>query len=500
MKNMTSISLVKKIIKDIRLYTIAKIIPGFFSVFAITIYTRVLSPEEYGLYNLVLTTVSIITAICFEWLNKAILRYFAEYKQIGQLTQLISTVVCSLPAILLVVLILWYLGVNLLQSYLEYNFILYLNIGGLVLLANAGYTFILCIRQANQESFSYTIRSIVNAILKLLIAICFIYFFHMGAKGVFWGIIISSGSIFILDIFSIRRRWQIKISFFSIKLFKEFLAYGLPLIGLSVASYILVAGDRYMIKYFLTTDDVGVYSASYTLSNEIIQFPMTILLLASYPVIMETFEKKGDRETSLLLNKIMELYFIFLMPIIFGIGALAKNVAYILLGKDFQSGYIIFPWVLAGSFCFGLAQYLYKPFELKKNTKTLSSLVVFVAILNIILNLFFIPKFEILGAAYTTLISSFVYLFLCWLISQKIFIWSFPWGTFTRTTVASSIMFFTLYFLVPGVPLNIGSLIIVVLIGAVCYFIVLWILREKIILQGFKSILIYMKRWNENVT
>ena len=444
MENNTS-SPIRKIIKDAHYYSLAKIIPGVLAFLAVIFYTRLLSPGEYGLYILAITTISIVNSICFEWLNKSILRYFEEYKQNQRLPEFISTIVNSLTGIILLVLIFWYFGIYLLQSYLDPNLAVLLKIGGAVILAQAGYTFILFVRQVAQESFKYTIRAIVNAVAKLGIAVCLIYFCHLGPGGIFWGIIISSGSIFLWDIFSFYRKWQIKISHFSKKLFKDFLSYGFPLVGFSVASLILVVADRYMIEHFLTTSEVGIYSAGYNLANEIIQFPIAILLLAAYPIIVETFEKKGKSETSMLLNKILSIYFIFLMPMVFAVAALSENIV-VLLGKDFQEVYMIFPWVLAGAFCFGLTQYFYKPFELKKRTKDLLYLIIFPAILNIILNLFFIPCWGIIGAAYATFISYFIYLLSAWLISSKIFLWSLPWQTIIKVIFASAIMYLIILF------------------------------------------------------
>jgi O-antigen/teichoic acid export membrane protein len=368
-----------------------------------------------------------------------------------------------------------------------------MNIGGLVILVEAGYTFVLHIKQASQESFQYAIRSIINAIAKLIIAVYFIYFFHMKSEGILWAMIIVASSIFLWDIFSFYRIWQIKISYFSKKLFRNLLGYGLPLVGLSVASYILVAADRYMIKYLLNVNAVGVYSANYNLASGIIKFPMAILLLASYPIIMATFEKDGERATSLFLNKIISLYFVFLMPLIFGMVVLSKNIVNILLGRGFQLGYIIIPWISVGFFCFGLTQYFYKPFEFKEKTKILSFLVIFVSILNIILNFLFISKFGIIGAAYATLISYFVYFFSAWLISRKIFLWFFPWQTIIKTLLASIIMSLILYFIASSLPVSIIFLTIEILIGTVCYFIILWILKEKFTLKGFKYVLNYLK-------
>lgn len=487
-KNANLILHTKKIIKDSRFYAFAKIIPGLLGFLAVIIYTRLLTAEEYGLYILAITTISIVIAIFFEWLNKSIIRYFEIYKQSKHLSEFISTVFYTLMGLSITVLFFWYLGLNLIYNNLNPKFIILLNIGGLVIFTQAGFTFSLTIKQVSQQSFRYAILSITNSFAKLLIAICLIYFLRIGSKGILWGMVISAGSIFIWDIFPFYRKWQIKFTYFSKTLFKNFLAYGFPLIGISIASLILVAADRYMIQYFLTTVDVGIYSAGYNLANTAIQFPMAILLLAAYPIIIESFETRGERETSLLLNKILSIYFICLTPIIFGIGALGENITGVLLGEDFQKSYIILPWISSGVFCFGITQYLYKPFELKKKTKILSLLVICAAILNIILNIFFIPIFGILGAAYSTLISYVAYLTIAWLLSSKIFEWFFPWHTIVKTILASFVMFLIIRFAISLQPINILFLVIDILIGGICYSILLLLFKEKFMIQSIRYI------------
>lgn len=487
-----SVSPIKKIIKDTRYYGPAKIIPGFLGFLAVIIYTRVLTPKEYGLYVLAITTISIVVTLSFGWLSKSILRYFEEYRQNEHLSEFISTIVNSLIGIVLILLVFWYSGIVLLRGRLDPNLIGLLKIGGLVILTQAGYTITLSIRQAAQEGFKYALYSILNALAQLLIAVSFLYFFHTGSRGILLGMVISAGSILLWNNFSFYIRWQIKISYFSRGLFKSLVKYGFPLIGVSVASLILASSDKYMVRYFLTAKDTGVYSAGYTISNAIVQFPAMILLLAAYPIIIETFEKKEERETSLLLNKILAVYFIGLAPVIFGITALSENIA-ILLGESFRKSYVIFPWIAAGAFCLGLTQYFHKPFELKKKTKDLFYLVLFTSILNIILNLFFIPKFGILGAAYATLISYFICLFSTWIIGSRIFTWSLPWRTIAKTILSSTIMYLILRFVMPTQLHNIGFLTIEVLLGAVCYFVILYLLREKNTLQGFKYILNYLR-------
>ena len=491
---MQSPSPIKRIIKDARFYTVARVIPSIIGFIAIVIYTRILSPEEYGLYILVITVISIVTAISFEWLNKSILRYFEESKKNKDLSKFISTTFGALLSTIAISLILWYIGICLLKDHFSNTFSIMLKLGGLIILTQGIYTFILSVQQSSRKSREYTTYSVLNASGKLLIAIFFISLLRFGPKGILIGMIISSGSISIYGILNLCKKYKIKFVDFSKKLFKKFILYGYPLIGLSLASYVLSSIDRYMIKYFLNTSEVGVYSANYGLAGGIIQPFLAILLISAYPIIMETFENKGEIETSHVLNKTLSIYFIILIPIVFGITTLSKDISSVLLGESFQKGYRILPLIALGTFLFGLTQYFYKPFELKKKTRTLSLLVFGVAIVNIILNLFFIPMFGILGAAYATLISYGCYLLSTYLISKKIFQWQFPTKTAIKSVLASVFMCIVLYLILPLYQMNIFSLILKALIGATSYFVVMLLSKEKNTLRGFTYASNYLKK------
>ena len=491
---MQNSSPIKEIIKDARFYAVARIVPSILGFIAIVIYTRILSPEEYGLYILVITVISIVAAISFEWLNKSILRYFEESKKNKDLSRFISTTFCALLSTIIISLILWYVGIYLLKNHFSNTFLIMLKLGGLIILTQGIYTFILSVQQSSRKSHKYTTYSILNALGKLLIAIFFISLLHSGPKGILAGMIISSGSISIYGILNLCKKYKIKFVDFSKKLFKKFISYGYPLIGLSLASYILSSVDRYMIKYFLNTSEVGIYSANYGLASGIIQPFLAILLISAYPIIMETFENKGEAETSYVLNKTLSIYFIILIPIVFGITILSKNISSILLGESFQKGYIILPLIALGTFLFGLTQYFYKPFELKDKTKTLSFLVFGAVIVNVILNLFFIPMFGILGAAYATLISYGCYLLSTYLISKKIFQWQFPIKTAIKSILASIFMCIVLYLILPLYQINIFSLILKTLIGATSYFMAILLTKEKNTLRGFSYTSNHLKK------
>ena len=61
------------------LYLLARGVPGLVNFFAIAIYTRMLSPEEYGRYALVVAGVGLFNVIFFQWLRLSLLRFLPAY-------------------------------------------------------------------------------------------------------------------------------------------------------------------------------------------------------------------------------------------------------------------------------------------------------------------------------------------------------------------------------------------------------------------------------------
>src|SRR5690606_9414278 len=57
------------------LYLLARGVPGLISLSAIAIYTRLLTPEDYGHYALVIAGVGLANKFLYEWLRLGLLRF-----------------------------------------------------------------------------------------------------------------------------------------------------------------------------------------------------------------------------------------------------------------------------------------------------------------------------------------------------------------------------------------------------------------------------------------
>jgi len=65
----------RTLLRHSAIYLIARGVPGAINFLAIAIYTRLLSPQEYGQYVLVFSAVTLINIVLYDWLKLSLLRF-----------------------------------------------------------------------------------------------------------------------------------------------------------------------------------------------------------------------------------------------------------------------------------------------------------------------------------------------------------------------------------------------------------------------------------------
>jgi O-antigen/teichoic acid export membrane protein len=469
----------RQIGRDVLIYAPGKVVPAITGFLGVAAYTRLLDPKEFGMYALTDTTVCFVYAFVFGWVGYVVWRYFGKFRNEQNLTPFLSTVVTALTVLFFIIAPVWHLGTIFSASYFEAGMVPLLRVGILVLGARAAYSAVLTILQVSGQGGKYSLYTSVNALGTLLLAVGLIHFFSWGAESILWAAVILMGGIFGVELEELCRHWQISPLHFSSELFHKFAAFGLPQIGISVGALILSIFDRYMIEFFGSTEEVGIYSAGYTLAEMSIQAPLSTLMLATLPAVVQTFEKEGEEETRLLFKRLFGLYLILFVPTVFGMAALSQNIVEVLLGQLFRSASPILPVVAGGVLFFGFSQYSNIPFQLKERPHLLLYLIVITGSLNIIFNLALIPSLGPLGASYATLAAYSIYCVLSYVIGNKIFPLLFPWQTLGKSVLASLGMYLILRLEIIHLTSKVLTLIVEVFSGALIYFTMLVILKEE---------------------
>ena len=260
--------------------------------------------------------------------------------------------------------------------------------------------------------YAQIFSSILCAVIKLLLIYFNMGLIYFAAIILLQSIILASGLI----VMYIKQKSSLFNWSINFGLVKNLLKDSWPLMLSGIAISIYVKIDQVMIKNMLDTKAVGNYAVAVRLSEVWYFIPMAITS-SLFPAIVNA-KKISEKLYYERLQKLYDLMTWLAIGIALPIMLLSNNIIKLLFGVQYQEAAgVLRIYVWAGVFVFlGVAsgQYL-----LAENYTRISFLrTLFGAIVNIILNIILIKKYEIQGAAFATIFSYFVSTFLIMLFPK----------------------------------------------------------------------------------
>lgn len=193
---------------------------------------------------------------------------------------------------------------------------------------------------------------------------------------------------------------------FNRKMNKFALSISLPLVIHSLAKNILDTSDRLMIAKLCGDSAAGIYGTVYTISM-IGLIVWSAVNSALIPVIFEKLENKQFKDVGDLGIKIL----FFFGAISIAVTLIAPEILKVLTTPEYYEAVYMIPAVAAGIFMSALYGLYGDMLLYIKKTVNIMLATVLATIINIILNLFLIPKYGYMVAAYTTTISFIILAF-----------------------------------------------------------------------------------------
>jgi O-antigen/teichoic acid export membrane protein len=217
---------------------------------------------------------------------------------------------------------------------------------------------------------------------------------------------------------------RIKIKF-DFSLVFDSIKFGFPIIFSTIGYLIFSMSDIYMLNKLSTNSDVGMYSFGYKIANFINLVFIQSIGISYLPSLYEKEDKKNNK---VFYSKMLLFYVIIISSIILLFIVTYRYILdFIIFNKEYSIGLIIVPIISLGFLIKGMNNFINVGIFLKNRTKffIISSFVT--AVFNISLNLFMIPKYGFIGAAFATLLSQILNTFMLSVFSYKIFKINFKW-------------------------------------------------------------------------
>ena len=191
---------------------------------------------------------------------------------------------------------------------------------------------------------------------------------------------------------------------FSRTLFNQMIRYSLPMVIIGFSYIINEMLDRMILKYYLPYDNLtnlrllGIYAACYRLSIIMSLFSQAFRY-AGEPFFFAHSGKENAKQLYADVTK----YFVIFCVFVFLLVMLYLNWFQHFIGKSYRVGLAVVPILLMANLCLGIYTNLSIWYKLTDRTLLGAAVSVGGAIITIVLNLVFIPKYGYMASAWATM-------------------------------------------------------------------------------------------------
>lgn len=226
------------------------------------------------------------------------------------------------------------------------------------------------------------------------------------------------------------------------KMMKKMLAYGLPVLIISLAGMVNEVADKIMMRHLLpdpstAESQLGIYGANYKLAVLMMIF-IQMFRYAFEPFFFAEEKKKDSRVT---YARVM-VWFVIFTSMIFLLVSLYLDLFKYFVGPAFREGLIIVPIILAAKMFLGIFYNLSVWYKLTNKTLYGAAIAILGALITIGLNIYLIPRLGYVGAAWTNFIAYFTMMSVSYFWGQKVYPVPYNMKRISLYLIFAAILFF----------------------------------------------------------
>lgn len=469
----------KRTVKDSLIYLPSKVIPAIIGILLIRILTNLFTPEEYGFYQITLSTFGLIRVFSMIWLSTSVTRFYLNFKNKEKENIFFSTLlICALGGAILTAGGSYFINLLIFKSRINPILFSLINLAIIASIFSSLFEIFVVVYRAGLEPKKYTFYWVLFSAGKPLIGIGLITLSNFRVDGIILGFLIVPLILDIIIFAKLNLHKIISLSDISSSVLKEFALYGIPISFSFLSFWILSLSDRYLIEFFRGSAEVGLYSVGYTISEKTLNFIYMILMLAAYPNIVANWEQYGDTYTQKLITALSRYYLFICMPILVILVIIPDKMLLIFSNSNFIAGARVLPFIAIGIFFYGLTQYVLKGFELHKQSVKIAALALTAGITDIALNIFLIPRYGFLGAGISSCIAYLVYFVLSIYAVRHEMPWQPPYKSILNIILAATIFGVFLHFVTFKIQNLFSISFVIIPSGVLIFFLLLLFLKE----------------------
>lgn len=451
------------------IYGLATVLSRAASLIMLPVYTRLLTPADYGLLHFLDLMVEVAVILCSAGMTMGVLRFYfkAETTQ-ARNEVLVSAFVLQLGLDLVATVLVVAAAVPISNNAMGGA-----ATPGMIALAGVNITIgslaivPLLKMQADQRATAYVAVSLAKLLLQLGLNLLFLIGLKMGPIGILWSNFASSLVVGVGMSIWMLRDTGMKVTRPALRDLRRF---GVPYQFMAAGSFILAFGDRFVLEPVAGLAVVGIYSLAY-------QFGMLGSAVAAAPFLRAWNPIRFEQVTTPLPERDAAadrgFRHLNLVTVSFAVGValFVRPLLMVMSDPAFHGAVVLVPVIL---FAYQLQTWTEAArfgIDASEQTRYASYAVWVSAVVCIALYFVLIPPFGAMGAAVATVLAFWVRFHLTYRWAQRLFPIGYRWGPTVRLTVLAALV------VIPVVTFPPASLALAVgagTIGALVYVLVGW--------------------------
>lgn len=418
-------------------YLPANIVQGAVGFLTIVLFTRMLSPEEFGRYALAFSIMTLIHVALFSWLEAAMARFWAAQTPGAGLRAHFATLYAAAFAVsgafvvaATVVLWAWPMAP-------AFRWTLAAGLAGVP---------VRCLVKLAQERFRAEGQVSRAAGLDMFTAaaglITGVGYAALGAGAAAPLLGILTAPLLALPLVLPGELREARGAKWERERLLGYARYGYPIAASLALSVTLASTDRFLLAAFLNEAAVGAYHAGYSIANRTLDVLFIWLGAAGTPAMIMALERGGPAKLHEAAREQAGLFALIGFPAAAGVALVARPLAEVMIGEELRAvAATVTPWIALSALLYGLQAYYFgQAFVLGRRTGRLLAAMTVPAGLNIVLNLLLVPAYGVQGAAWATAASFSVGIATFIVLGRRVLVLPIPWEAVVRCGVATAIM------------------------------------------------------------
>jgi O-antigen/teichoic acid export membrane protein len=430
-------SILRFLFKHSSIYGIGTIFGQAVGFFLLPIYTRYLSPSDYGVAALIETTLSMTGIILGLGVLNGMIRFYHDPSDEKGRNKIVSTTywitfLLSTISIVIMLAVSDWIGDFIFKTR---GYSLQIQIAALAfavgLISDTG---LLYWRIKEQSAIAVSV-SVMNSLAMVGLNIYFLAVLKSGLIGIFYSMLISR-IIFAVGLTA----WILmRVGLgFSLRWAVDIVKFSFPFIFSHIFRVVTQESDKYFINFYFSTSETGVYAISQ-------KFAAAIHLLITVPFLQSYVPKQYDimKQNNAASTYALVLNYYLLVVVSCGLilAIFSRELLLIMATYQYYQSAVFIPLIVLSWITFGSKYNFEIGMLICKKTTYIAYINAASAITNVVLNFLLIPRLSIWGAVIALNLSCLLTSILNLCVSQRLYPIPFEWKFVFKLLTVSGLTF-----------------------------------------------------------